>query len=651
MSNQLNTVLKSMTIAITIGIKNNIQYNQETMAETMHLNYQTAVDEYDEEMVNLSISLFLTETYNELKLKMPDAYKGKDYQGMKAIAHKFKTTSKYMGADDFAVLCGKMQKCVNEGNSSLNQIDDLYQTFMSKLEVLYNVCLKQNEIIQKTINEVDDENESDDEDNNDKLANEGKPNVNAYFSGRDSESSKRNSIAKTNTRKSDEFILKIESSDSIISKPLFTQRKSIYGNMLFDSQKKQDKTNQIQIRYSKAIQTFDAEIIDVIIQKFVTDEYKIIKTNLLTAFKKKDAKEILSQLHTMKLKAKYMCAEEFADHVLKIENCIKESKDDLKTLEALFPEFIENMELLYKEVQDCYEKNHQKEVNDSITPSTPSFNKEFLFKNKFFEPLTNGPEGNGNINNSPLTPKKPSSSSKYGLLSNNAMLREFDQFSNRNIMSSNKKRMFDIDLSILKTSDSDLNNTFDNDINALFPKFKEAIDNSQHKSLIDCLSKLKEIVTRYKFNVLNPFIDEWVQIIQSNKDFRMLNAFYDNICILLNQMKYIMKEKKDFFYSRTPVNLSSNKIINDSPSCSTVARNEDNILAEMKPLSINYFFSSSYSPEELGRQINEIMSYHVEEKKEKGAFMKHLIKPIKNNIASVDSNYPFKEEAYQCRIV
>ena len=58
------------------------------------INYEDAIDDYDEEIVNTAITSFVLNIYQELKTIIPDAYAKKNYQEIKQRLHKFKTTSR-----------------------------------------------------------------------------------------------------------------------------------------------------------------------------------------------------------------------------------------------------------------------------------------------------------------------------------------------------------------------------------------------------------------------------------------------------------------------------------------------------------------------------------------------------------------------------
>ena len=58
------------------------------------INYEDAIDDYDEEIVNTAITSFVLNIYQELKTIIPDAYAKKNYKEIKQRLHKFKTTSR-----------------------------------------------------------------------------------------------------------------------------------------------------------------------------------------------------------------------------------------------------------------------------------------------------------------------------------------------------------------------------------------------------------------------------------------------------------------------------------------------------------------------------------------------------------------------------
>lgn len=328
------------------------------MVELAKLDYEKAVEDYEEEMVNLSISIFLEETYEELKQNIPEAYANKDYKEIKAIVHKFKTTAKYMGAFDFAELCDQMQKCVDELNENLIELNALYPIFMSNLEGLYAACLKQNKKtqikdkseenwlknVEEDVKEYEDQvNESDlnnEEDDNLAFNN---VNLKKYF---------KESNMNENLRHSKLFRKATHSFTDVFS--------------ALNPFAQAELQRKIQLRYEQAIQKFEVDIVNVIIQTFVTEEYKVMKANLKKAYEARDIKELQACLHTMKLKAKYICAKEFAEDCINIENCIKENQEDYIKLAELFPEFMEDFDLLYAEVELCYHKITKSNID--LTP-------------------------------------------------------------------------------------------------------------------------------------------------------------------------------------------------------------------------------------------------------------------------------------------
>ena len=48
--------------------------------ELSQINFEDAIDNFDEDIVNLSLSMFIELTYNELKTKIPIFYKEKNYK-------------------------------------------------------------------------------------------------------------------------------------------------------------------------------------------------------------------------------------------------------------------------------------------------------------------------------------------------------------------------------------------------------------------------------------------------------------------------------------------------------------------------------------------------------------------------------------------
>ena len=111
------------------------------------INYDGTIDDFDEEIVNSAIIYFVQNTYQELKTIIPVAYEKKNYKEIKARLHKFKTTSRYIGAVNFSVLCNKIQQCCEEGKS-IKVPDPLY--FVSRNNNFTREALK-SKIINKKL--------------------------------------------------------------------------------------------------------------------------------------------------------------------------------------------------------------------------------------------------------------------------------------------------------------------------------------------------------------------------------------------------------------------------------------------------------------------------------------------------------------------
>ena len=138
-----------------------------TSNEYVEIDYEEAVDNYEEEIVLYALTLFIEETYNDLKKKIPIFYKEKNYKEIFAYVHKFKTTTRYIGAMNFSNVCNDIQNCCGEKNLNIEKLDKLYSIFINNLDPLYVECKKiYDEKIKKNNDNNDDNNEKKVDDNN-----------------------------------------------------------------------------------------------------------------------------------------------------------------------------------------------------------------------------------------------------------------------------------------------------------------------------------------------------------------------------------------------------------------------------------------------------------------------------------------------------
>lgn len=109
-------------------------------AELLELKYEDAVEDYDDQVVKMTYELFIKKLYSELKEKVPKAKKENNYQDLRVCFHNFKTTSRYLGAENFSELCNKLQICCKEGHEDIEKFNKLYPVFISNFHKFYLIC-------------------------------------------------------------------------------------------------------------------------------------------------------------------------------------------------------------------------------------------------------------------------------------------------------------------------------------------------------------------------------------------------------------------------------------------------------------------------------------------------------------------------------
>lgn len=120
------------------------------------IDYEEAIDNYGDEIVEMAYELFITKIYKELTQKIPKAYKAKNFKELKVIFHNFKTTSKYLGAEEFSELCNKIQLCCKEGKVDEKALEKLYPLVVQNFEQLYKKCKEQYQKVDHEDNYLED---------------------------------------------------------------------------------------------------------------------------------------------------------------------------------------------------------------------------------------------------------------------------------------------------------------------------------------------------------------------------------------------------------------------------------------------------------------------------------------------------------------
>lgn len=133
--------------------------------ELLEINYEDAIEDYDEQVVNMTYELFVNKQYQELKFKISKAYSDKNYQELKVIFHNFKTTSRYLGSENFSELCNQLQIYCKEGVEKFSSFEKAYLIFSINFPKFYDKCKEQYKKIKDSKNSFVKEEETENEDN------------------------------------------------------------------------------------------------------------------------------------------------------------------------------------------------------------------------------------------------------------------------------------------------------------------------------------------------------------------------------------------------------------------------------------------------------------------------------------------------------
>lgn len=103
------------------------------------IDFDDAIDNYGADTVNFALTVFVTEIYGEIKDNINKAVNESNYTELRAIVHKFKSTTGYLGANGFSKLCAVIQKAC-EDKISMEKIKEYCKIFNDNLELLYQTC-------------------------------------------------------------------------------------------------------------------------------------------------------------------------------------------------------------------------------------------------------------------------------------------------------------------------------------------------------------------------------------------------------------------------------------------------------------------------------------------------------------------------------
>ena len=106
------------------------------------LDFDEAIENFGEEIGIMAMDKFVDETYPSIKKDFPKFYKSQQYEEIKKVVHKLKTSTSYFGAYNFAELCNKMQVCYSPDTLNEEEIDLYYPKFMTSASKLKSEILK-----------------------------------------------------------------------------------------------------------------------------------------------------------------------------------------------------------------------------------------------------------------------------------------------------------------------------------------------------------------------------------------------------------------------------------------------------------------------------------------------------------------------------
>jgi HPt (histidine-containing phosphotransfer) domain-containing protein len=623
------------------------------------INYEDAIDDYDEEIVNTAISSFVMTIYQELKTIIPEAYAKKNYQEIKARLHKFKTTSRYIGAINFSGLCNKIQSCCEKGKIDVDALAQLYEIFINNIDKLYNTAKK---IYDTIVKKKDDNDEKEKEKETNEVNNEEKKNV--------ENNNEINNIEKVDDNNKLTF-KQIEKQINIQ-----TQHKKNFSqsNLSDFVALTQNDKSELVINYEEACEKFSKPKVNEVIINFIDEKISKIKEDIKN-FKENPnnynyKNQIFRIIEIIKEVCKKVNAEQFSKKINSFGNLLS-STERFKKINKIMEELskaVDSLENEFLNIMKTKMKINRSETN--VKKYGENIEEKEVKKSSFVVPkISVNNVLIDNINQDKENIKEKETSSRINeenlkkQINTNAKLRGLDTINYKKFVSvvkgikTNQEGLFTIENDSLDLEQNDKTpfKAIDNDISKYYSKFKNAIDSKDRNELIQVINQFKDdIVVKYNFPKLFTLCDKWKNEILKEEDFDGLNANYNDIQKILNIMKYQYNSK----YSSFKKNGSENYFAQNENILSSYMKNDDNILGELRPFKIS-FLKEYNSNEEFEKKIKKLLNCenkneNIQTNQMKTIKLKHnknLSKRFHNIRNSFVDRNPFNQKNYpKCTI-
>lgn len=144
---------------------------------------------------------------------------------------------------------------------------------------------------------------------------------------------------------------------------------------------------EIKIDEEEAKENYGDMIFEKSITILVEKEYETTRRNLQEAYDSKDSSRLKHITHTLKTNARFLCSENFALECQAIESCTKEGLVNWEKVVELFPQFMEDFDLLFKEAEKIYKINYAKPLPE-IEFEADKMEDDLIKKNAANECLT-----------------------------------------------------------------------------------------------------------------------------------------------------------------------------------------------------------------------------------------------------------------------
>ena len=108
--------------------------------ELFLLEYDDAVESYDERIVSMCLKEFVCNGYKELKSEMVKSYETQNWKKIDSVTHRYKTTFMYFGATNFAEMTIEFRNFIKKDERE--KMDEYYKKFMGNIDGLYEVSKK-----------------------------------------------------------------------------------------------------------------------------------------------------------------------------------------------------------------------------------------------------------------------------------------------------------------------------------------------------------------------------------------------------------------------------------------------------------------------------------------------------------------------------